>query len=204
MKRLQTYEKRLSDRVAELETAQAASEAARAEAERLVGLARTDRQNEEARAANIRVKTVAVADAVSALNEEVSARTIRRNEAGRITARMPERIRPAMPEIRPVVAAAADLVAGMDAACVDLAADQKKLKSDQRDLINGQMKLMEDAVEIETLRLKLKRALGLVAKWLKRPDLTDDAKRDGQNIVAEAAHLQHDEDDTDHFGPGMR
>lgn len=68
----------------------------------------------EAHAEKIRVKADAVTDAVTALSEEVSAMTIKRTSEGKITAADPDRLKPAFPEIRPAVAAAADLVTAMD------------------------------------------------------------------------------------------
>lgn len=203
-KRLATYEKRLADRVKELEEAQAASEAGRVEADRLADLARTDRQDEEAKAQKIRAKTAAVVDAVSSLTEEVSARTIKRTPEGKITAADPERLKSAFPEIRPVVAAAADLVTGMDAARADLAADQKELEEGRRDLIDGQVQLMTAAAEIQSLRQKLKQALSMVVGWLRRPELAQDMRKEGQELL-KGAHplLSPAKDAGEDSGPGF-
>lgn len=202
-KRLATYEKRLADRVSELETAQAASEAARIEADRLADLARTDRQHEQDRAEKIREKVDAVTDAVASLTDEVSARTIRRTPEGGVTAAHPDRLKPAFPEIRPVVAAAADLVTGMDAARSDLAADQKELEAGQRDLINSQMELMKAGEEIVSLRQKLKQALSMVVGWLRRPELSDDMQKEGRQLVRDARPLLSTEKPSEDSGPGF-
>lgn len=203
VKRLATYEKRLADRLVELRAAEEASEAARVEADRLADLARTDRQGEEVKAEKIRAKTAAVVDAVSSLTEEVSARTIRRTPEGKITAAQPDRIKPAMPEIRPALVAAADFVTGMDAARSDLAADQKELAAGQRDLIDGQMELMKAGEEIHSLRKKLKQALSMVVGWLRRPELADDMRREGQELVKDARPLLSTEKPGEDSGPGF-
>lgn len=65
-KRLAIYEKRLADRVAELEAARTASEVARAEADRLADLARADREAEEAKAQKVAARAEAVKVAVAA------------------------------------------------------------------------------------------------------------------------------------------
>lgn len=203
VKRLATYEKRLADRLVELKTAEEASEAARVEADRLADLARTDRQGEEVKAEKIRAKTAAVVDAVSSLTEEVSARTIRRGDDGRITAAQPERLKPGFPEIRPAVVAAADLVMGMDAARADLSAGQKELHEGQRDLLDAQMQLIQQGEEIGKLRQMLKQALARVAGWLKRPELSADIKEDGRELIEKARPLLSPEKPGDDSGPGF-
>lgn len=202
-KRLAVYEKRLADRVQELKAAEAASVAARAEADRLADLARTDRQDEEAKAKNIREKVAAVKDAVASLADEVSAGTIKRTPEGKITAAAPDRLKPAFPEIRPAVAAAADLVTGIEASRADFAADQKELAAGQRDLIEGQMQLMTAAAEIQSLRQKLKKALSMVVGWLRRPELADDMRQEGAELLRDARPLLSTEDPSEDTGPGF-
>lgn len=205
VKRLATYEKRLADRLIELKAAERASEAARLEADRLVDLARTDRQDEEAKAEKILEKVNAVTDAVASLADEVSARTIKRTPEGKITAAAPDRLKPAFPEIRPAVAAAADLVTGIEASRADLAADQKELAAGQRDLIEGQMQLMKAAEEVETLRQRLHKALRRVVSWLKRPELADDIKDEGAGLVDDLKPLLKSapEEPPEDAGPGF-
>lgn len=203
VKRLATYETRLADRLDQLKDAHAASEAALVEADRLADLARTDREKEEDRADKIRLKTDAVTDAVAALSEEVEARTIRRGDDGRIRAAQPERLKRAFPEIRPAVVAAADLVMRMDAARSDLAADQKELAVGQRDLIDGQMQLMKAGEEIQSLRQKLRQALAMVFGWLRRPELAEDMRKEGQQLVGDARPLLSTKDAGEDSGPGF-
>lgn len=203
VKRLATYEKRLADRLVELKAAEEASEAARVEADRLADLARTDRQGEEVKAQNIRAKVDAVTDAVASLADEVSARTIRRDDDGKISAAQPERLKPALPEIRPALVAAADFVTGLDAARADLVADQQELQAGQRDLIDGQMHLMTAALEIDKLRQKLRKALSMVVGWLRRPELSQDMRDEGQELVRDARPLLSTEKPGDESGPGF-
>lgn len=204
LKRLSTYEKRLADRVNELKAAEMASVAARVEAERLADLARTHRQTEEVRAERIHAKATAVQDAVVSLADEVSAMTIRRGDGGRITAAQPERLKPALPEIRPAIAAAADLVMGMDAARSKLASDKEELRAGQRDLIEGQMQLVKAAADVETLRQKLQKALSGVVRWLRRSDLSEDMRQEGKDLVHEYRPLiSPPEDPRDDARPGF-
>lgn len=205
VKRLQTYEKRLADRVAELEKAQAVSEAARAEADRLADLARTDRQDEEARAEKIRDKVSAVTDAVSSLAEEISAGTISRLPDGKIMSKAPERLKPAFPEIRPTVQAAADLATSIGADRASLNEERSQLAEGQRELMKGQMQLMQDAEEIETLRQRLHKALRRVVSWLKRPELAEDIKEEGTGLVEDLKPLLKSapEESPEDSGPGF-
>jgi myosin heavy subunit len=205
VKRLQTYEKRLADRVAELEKAQAVSEAARAEADRLADLARTDRQDEEARAEKIRNKVSAVTDAVSSLAEEISAGTISRSSDGKVNAASPDRLKPAYPEIRPAVQAAADFGASIGADRASLKAERTQLAEGQCELLKGQMQLMQDAEEIETLRQRLHKALRRVVSWLKRPELAEDIKEEGTGLVEDLKPLLKSapEESSEDSGPGF-
>jgi hypothetical protein len=203
VKRLQTYEKRLADRVGDLEAAQTASEAARAEADRLAAQAHVDRQEQEAKAEKIAAKVNAVTDAVASLNDEISAGTIRRDPHGKIKTASPDRLKPAYPEIQPAVRAAADLVTGMDAARSEIASDKKELEDGRRDLLDGQMQLMTAAAEIQSLRQKLKHALSMVVGWLRRPELADDMRQEGEELLRGAKPLLSTEDPGEDTGPGF-
>lgn len=148
VKRLATYEKRLADRLVELKAAEDASEAARAEADRLADLARTDRQDEEAKAEKIRA------------NIESDQRELR---AGHI-----------------------------------------ELQEGQRDLLDGQMQLMTAAAEIHSLRQKLSQALSMVVGWLRRPELSGDMQKEGQELVRDARPLISPAKDAgEDSGPGF-
>lgn len=157
-KRLATYEKRLADRVKELETARAASEALKIEADRLADLARTERRHEEVRAEKLREKTAAVGAAVAALSEEVGAGTIRRGEDGRIKAAAPQLIRAGYPEVGPAVSAAADFVMMMEGARADIAKERKALSR---------------------LKDQLFQLGGRVVAWLDRMSLSDPDRGEG-------------------------
>lgn len=177
VKRLATYEKRLADRLDELKGAQAASEAARVEADRLADLARTERRQEEDRAEKIREKAVAVGAAVAALSEEVGAGTIRRGEGGRITAAAPHLIRPGYPEIRPVVSAAADFVMLMEGARAEIDKERRA---------------------IARLKEQLFQLGGRVVAWLHRMSLSDPDRGDGIAVLSEidsAMSLEQPRDD---------
>lgn len=176
VKRLATYEKRLADRLDELREAQSVSEAARIEAERLADLAQAQRRQHEEQVVTISAKVEAIAEAVSALSEEVEAGTIRRINDGRITAANPERLKPGFPEIRPAVAAAADLVTGMDAA-------KSKIEADRKALSRGQQQLQEERAEIATLREHLKAALWKVYAWIKRKETPEPDRLDGIEVI---------------------
>lgn len=176
VKRLETYEKRLADRLDELREAQSASEAARIEAERLADLAQADRRQHQEQVVKISAKVEAIAEAVSALSDEVEAGTIRRLNDDRITAAQPERLKPAFPEIRHAVAAAADLVTGMDAA-------RSAIEADRKALARGRQELQEERAEVATLREQLKAALRKVYDWIKRKETPEPDRRDGIDLI---------------------
>lgn len=176
VKRLETYEKRLAGRLDELRDAQSASEAARIEAERLADLAQADRRQHEEQVVKISARVEAIAEAVSALSEEVEAGTIRRLNDDRITAAKPERLKPGFPEIRPAVAAAADLVTGMDAA-------RSAIEADRKALARGRQELQEERAEVATLRENLKAALRKVYAWIRRKETPEPDRRDGVDLI---------------------
>lgn len=176
VKRLQTYEKRLTDRLEELREAQSASEAARIEAERIADLAHSARKAHEDQVVKISAKVEAIADAVSALSEEVQAGTIRKGNDGRITAAKPEKLKPGFPEIRPAVAAAADLVTRMNAA-------RARIEAEQKALARGRQELQQERAEVSTLREQLKAALRKVYAWIRRKETPEPDRRDGVDLI---------------------
>lgn len=162
-KRLETYQKRLTERLAEVETAETAIEAARLEIDRLAKLAdaaevRRAEADEAARiaeaeaaavvsaaadkAGQITQKAVAVATAVAALAEEMAEGTLGRDSAGKIVARDPERLRPGLPDIRQALNAGADARAALDRDRADLA-DKIRAADEER----GRLAALRDAVE---------------------------------------------------------
>lgn len=214
LKRLATYQARLSDRVAELQSAAAATEAGRAEEERLAELARVDRQAEEERLDRIAAKASAVGAAVAALVQEVQDETIRRTPEGRIRAKAPERLKPGYPEVAPAVAVAADFVTGMVAARGELQAargevDQarQKVAEDRRDLDAGFLELDQGQVALATerrevrrerkavaaLRQRLDDLVARLARWLRRPDLGAEARQEAVPLVHAVRALRRDE-----------
>lgn len=204
IKRKGVYEKRLADRLVELQAAQSASEAARIEADRLSGLAHADRKKQEDLVEKISAKAVAVGAAVAALSSEIKAGTIRRTLDGKIRAAQPDLLTPAFPELRSAVAAAADLVTAMDADQVAIDVDQRELEEGQRALKRQQMSLQMGLQEIDRLRVKLRRALSIVARWLRRPELSDDFKSEGQVLIEDVRPLlSPPEDSGEDSGPGF-
>lgn len=196
LKRLATYEGRLKDRVEELELARQASEAARLEEERLARLAQEDRFAQEQAAAAIAAKAEGMRDAVAALTQEVADQTIRRADDGKIRARDPGRLKRGFPEVAPAVAAAADLGSELASARASIdqdrqavAEDRRDLEAGQRDLVRQALALDADRAEVESLRDRLHRALAVVTRWLRRPDLTAEARHDGEDLLRHAGPL---------------
>lgn len=183
-KRLATYEKRLADRLRELEAAGAASEAAKNEADRLAALARADAKKQERSTQSAKAKVDALGVGLVALAHEVSSGTIRR-VGDRVSAAHPEKMHAAFPEIRSAVEAAADLVG-------DMAAQRKKLEAERKALKDRELKLQSAEEEVSTLRRALQKALALVTGWLQRPDLTTDARADAVEIVDEIDRVEAD------------
>lgn len=94
LKRLTTYEKRLADRVAELESAKAKAEAARVAAEAGVLLAQNQAE--------------ILAGAATALAQEMSSGTLRRQKDGKLTAATPAALKAGGEALMPAIYAAAD------------------------------------------------------------------------------------------------
>lgn len=91
--------------------------------------------------------------------------------------------------IAPAVDAAAGLVMSMDAAKARIAADRRELEDERRALLKGQMQLMKAAEEVETMRQKLRRALSRVVEWLRRPELAEDMRKEGYELLRDARPL---------------
>lgn len=71
----------------------------------------------------------------------------------------------------------------LDAERIEIADERRDLEAGQRELVVGQMQLAADRAEVEGLRERLRRGLQAVARWLRRPDLTAEARADGQHLV---------------------
>lgn len=189
IKRLAGYEKRLSDRVAELKAAQAASEAGKIEADRLTEIARADRQAEERRAENIVARIDVMKEAVAAVFEDVGDGTIRRDDKGLLTAKRRDRIEPGFPEVAPAANAAADLVMSMDGARAKLAADQRRVRDERSELAQDRQELIAERAEVATLRDQLKIALRKVYDWMKRKETPAIDRTEGVALMNDAAPL---------------
>lgn len=171
VKRLATYEKRLTDRLGELQTAQAAAEAARAEADRLAELARADRAVAERQA-------TAVRDAVVSLAGEIEAGTLRQGENGRIIACDPDVLRPALPLLAPAIRSAAAARARLDAQRSEAAAEATRVASAAEHLAAERTALRAEREAVEAYEAELEgwadrlrnghRVLGRVVGWLGR------------------------------------
>lgn len=202
--RLETYQKRLADRQAALEAAQKVSEAAKVEADRLAGLARADREAEEARAAKVSEKTEAVEVAVAALTDEVGAQTISRTAKGKIKSKDAGKLKPGFPEIIPAVNAAADFVMKMQESSKRMRADADDIAAQRVELAQEQQDLFAEMSAIEELKIKLQAAISQVARWLKRPDLPREARREAVEMVnTKDELLTPPEDAVDDTGPGF-
>lgn len=147
---------------------------------------RADRHSEEETAAKISAKTVAVQLALTALAGEVRTGTIAFLSGGRITVAAPEKIKPAQPEIEPALKAAAELVQVIVDARREVIAERGDMEQAQLELLRDRLQLDHEREEVAGLRDKLRRAIGAVLKWLKRPDLPRDLRADGRTIVDDA------------------
>lgn len=134
VKRLGVYEKRLTDRLDELRKAQAASEEAKAVADRLAEVARQDAHETKAQAGRVVDKARAMVNASVALADEIAAGTLSLNEAGKINAADPDAIRPGLPELRPALQAGAMAVASFEAQKADLARERREVDQERQRL----------------------------------------------------------------------
>lgn len=134
VKRLGVYEKRLSDRLDELRKAQAASEEAKAAAERLTNVARQEAHDARAQAGRFVDKAHAMVRASVALADEIAAGTLSLNAAGKISAADPDAIRPGLPELRPALQAGAQAVASFEAQKEDLARERREVDQERKRL----------------------------------------------------------------------
>lgn len=193
-KRLATYEKRLADRVAELETEQGLAEKATAEERRLADIARDEAEEARQEAQRVSDKTGALLNATIALTAEMTAGTLRRTKAGKIHADNPDAIRPGFPDIGPALSAATDAIEARrrEEAKAETAKTNRIAEEERAETVQAEArKLLDDAKEerdnartaweeVRGLQIKLKNALAMVTKWLKRPDLARGARLQGE------------------------
>lgn len=189
LKRLETYRKRETDRLAELVAAQKASEDAKVSA--------------DAQAAAVRVSAEAKANAFDVLAGEVEAGTLKRNAKKMLLADNPDALRAGGPEI---VRAAHALVASQEAVA------QKMLDADrafqlarqrEKDAIIAEAAAVEREQEAQSLVLKLKGLLTQVKRFLSRPDLPTDAKIYGHHIERNADDILPPEEPSEEAGPSF-
>ncbi len=203
-KRLQTYEKRLADRVAELEAATVSAQAATAEEHRLAAIARSDATEAQERAIKadedarrVSQKAGALLTATEALTAEMAAGTLRRTDAGKVKAANPDAIRPGLPDLAAALNAATDAAearrreeAAAEAARCQRIDDEAKAtdaRSEAARLLAHAQRERDEAkgiwAEAHRLRTKFEKAFGLVSGWLKSPNLTDKARKEGEVLV---------------------
>lgn len=186
IRRLATYEKRLSDRIADLRIAQEKSEAAKIESDRLADLARIDREKEEARAQKIVQKANAITDAVASLAQEIAQGTITREPDGRIWAQDPGRLRAGYPEIAPAVAAGADLVMDIKSKALDLSKEKERWERSaalDRAFMREAVAVISDGLTWISEQLgipapsSLKKGVVTIQKWLSSKEPPEDTGR---------------------------
>ena len=169
-KRLETYRNRLEDRLTALQAAQDASEAARREAERLTAAATEKRAQEEHRASQASRKAEAVGAAISMLMDEVQSGTLRRGADGKLHVRDAERYRPAFPEIRPVLHAAADLVGEAETMRQTVRTAQAGIEQEREQIEAEKAAILDQWYALGRLRDRLQQAFQRVMGWMRKPD----------------------------------
>lgn len=163
-----------------------------------------ERQEAASENAKIATKVEAVGGAVIALVAEVEAQTIKRNPSGKITAKDPGKLRLGYPEIASAVSAAADHVTQMQSEKARLRGEAREIKEQRVEMTQERQKLFAEWSAVADLKAKLTTALSQVAKWLKRPDLTYDARAEAVNLTRESdGLLSPAEDSIDDAGPGF-
>lgn len=127
-KRLATYQKRLEDRIKELEDA-------RSEEMRLAGIAREEaeaaaRQRDEAQGQETaaRNKAARIEAAMRVLAVEIRDETIMRDNAGKVIAGDPSTLKTGFPELKPAVQAAADAISEKKRIAARAEQDRQKAK----------------------------------------------------------------------------
>lgn len=207
VKRLATYEKRLGDRVQKLEKAQADAEATRIEADRLAEIAKANQTEEEAKSKAAKEEATVLTTAVKTLSEEVNERSIRRNKNGKLTAKQPERLKPAFQAIGPAISAAADLVGKIETEEAELREERAKLayrelEVRKREALAAEVEKRnkQDRKDLEIERAKVKsrgkellKILTRMVSFLARDDLTKEAWLEGKALEQEARDLSPEE-----------
>lgn len=163
-----------------------------------------ERQEAASENAKIATKVEAVGGAVIALVAEVEAQTIKRNPSGKITAKDPGKLRLGYPEIASAVSAAADHVTQIQSQKARLRGEAREIREERVEITQERQKLFAEWSAVADLKAKLGLALSRVSRWLKRPDLTDDARAEAIRLTRESDELLHPpEDPVDDAGPGF-
>lgn len=185
-KRLETYQNRLRERLKALEATQEASEAARVEAERLTTRATENRLLEEQKASEASRKAEVIRTAVSALITETRESTLRRTESGKLKANAPEKLRPAYPEIAPLVSASADLVMTSLDMKQEIFTAQADLRREREEIDAEKAKIADQWALIGRMRDHLQQLLSRVRFWMFRPNFPKDLRDPVKDLIDEA------------------
>lgn len=184
--RLETYQKRLEARCAELSEALKAIEARKVVSERLTALAEARQRSAEQAAQKTEDRTQITERALDALVKETAAGTLKRSREGRLTAKHPEAFKDALPTLRPLIKRAADFSDAVEKKKAEIALAQDALRQDQEELVSQQNAAREEWAEVGRLKTRLQLALIAVQKWLKNPELPAVLQRSGQKLRDEA------------------
>jgi len=219
-KRLSTYEKRLADRVVELEQAAAASEEAKVEADRLADLAKQDKAASDAEAAQVKAKAEADAGqlraeaaaearahaaAFVALASEIEAGSIRYDENGKMMAANPSALSPGRPHIEPAVRAALKASKITAKIYAEAKADREAARKQHQEAIFARADAMEAKEEALGLVQTLRGMVGRLRLWLQRADLPSDLATEAKALDREvqATLSPKESPEESQSGPGI-
>ena len=226
-KRLSTYEKRLADRVTELEHANAAAEAARIEADRLADLAEQKRFDAEAEAIRLKAEAVEAADlilaekiaeaenesaalrakaaaearqhaaAFAALANEIEAGTLSYDKDGVAVAADIKALEAGSPYIDPAIHAALKASDTITARMADADAHLAAAKEQRQQAIFARADAEEAKLEAADLLNRLRTLIGRVKAWLSRPDLPDEARADADRLSKDVMEILSPEESSE-------
>jgi len=185
-KRLETYQKRLTDRIAELEAAEATAEAARADAEAGAALVKAEAERikadaeaerieaekatERARAAEARqaeatARAAVVTEGLTAVVTELAAGTLRRSDDGAFIAEDPTPLHAACPEIEPAIHQAVEVA---ERARTSFATARQAERDALRQREETEAELAREREAVEQEKAKLEAAFDKVMGWMRR------------------------------------
>jgi hypothetical protein len=203
VKRLETYQNRLTTRIAELEDARAKADAGRAIAQEKAAQAARDLEAEQAKvvaAAEFAAEETARAEAasqraeametgLSALVREVRNGTIGTDDDGILRVADADSLRPAFTEIRPVVDAAVELSDTFRAMKKSALAAQAVLDKERAELAAERDQLRAEWTAFNAMRRKFGELLDCMKRWILRDDMPEGIADEGFAILTEADAL---------------